>query len=58
MISLTKIIIKLLESNEYLFLHLEIVQMTKVQNQDIFTDHKQSLCQIVAFNHFPLQHKA
>lgn len=47
-----------MESNEYLFLHLELVQMTKVQNQDIFTDHKQSLCQIVAFNHFPLQHKA
>lgn len=34
---------------------IELVQMTKPQDQDILIGYKQSLCQILASNYFPLQ---
>lgn len=37
---------------------LELAQMTKAQGQNIFSGHRQSLCQIFASNHFPLQDMA
>lgn len=33
----------------------ELAQMTKVQSQDIFSDHMQFLCQVCASNRYPLQ---
>lgn len=38
---------------------LELAKMTeKSHNQEMFTSHKQSLCQFLASNHFPLQDMA
>lgn len=37
---------------------LELAQKTKAQGQNIFSGHRQSLCQIFASNHFPLQDMA
>lgn len=41
-----------------LSIDLELAQMIKAQGQDIFLHHRQSLCQVINSNHFPLQNMA
>lgn len=37
---------------------LELAQMTKAQGKDIFSVHRQSLCQVLVSNNYLLQEKA